>query len=180
MWEILEEKIKNNKTYVTVKCSCGYIGERRKDHVLKGRTTQCKSCSAKTTTKNTFQTNSFFNKTHKGIGILSKTKFGTYKFGAKRRNIEFNISIEDANAVWAGKCALSGVVLDKSTLSLDRIDSAKGYSIGNIQWVHKDINYMKQELSDEVFINWCSLVYKNYIREGLDCEECGRRDCECL
>jgi hypothetical protein len=161
MWKILKETIKNKRTYLIVECLCGYTGERRKDFVLSGRSTECKSCSAKHTTKNTFQKNSFFNKNHKGIGILSRTKFGTYKFGAKKRDIEFNISIEDAYSVWTGKCALSGVILDKTTLSLDRIDSSLGYIVGNIQWVHKDINYMKQELSDSTFIKWCSLVHAN-------------------
>ena len=33
----------------------------------------------------------------------------------------------------------------KGTASLDRIDSTKGYVRGNIQWVHKDINWFKRD-----------------------------------
>jgi hypothetical protein len=53
------------------------------------------------------------------------------------------------------KCALTGLPLtfakdyNKSTLdqtaSLDRIDSSVGYIIGNVQWVHKEINKIKRE-----------------------------------
>ena len=44
------------------------------------------------------------------------------------------------------------------TASLDRIDSNKGYVTDNIQWVHKDINYMKSDLDEQQFIHYCRLV----------------------
>ena len=45
-----------------------------------------------------------------------------------------------------------------STASLDRIDSAKGYVKGNVQWIHKEVNRMKSDLSDEQFIAFCCEV----------------------
>jgi len=45
-----------------------------------------------------------------------------------------------------------------TTASVDRIDSSIGYVMGNIQWVHKDINKMKSDFSQELFIAWCGLV----------------------
>jgi archaellum component FlaC len=45
-----------------------------------------------------------------------------------------------------------------ATASLDRVDSAKGYIKGNVQWVHKDINMMKQQYSQEYFIQMCRLT----------------------
>lgn len=161
MWKILGEKNKNKRTYLVVECMCGYSGERRKDFVLSGRSSECKTCSTKRTAKKTFKTNSFFNKGHKGLGKISRTKFGTYKFGAQVRGVSFEITIEDAFSIWTGFCALSGIELNESTMSLDRIDSTKGYTKDNIQWVHKEINFMKQELSDVAFIKWCSLVTAN-------------------
>lgn len=62
------------------------------------------------------------------------------------------------------KCALSGVDLVISTThayntaSIDRIDSSKGYEEGNIQWVHKHINFMKRTYSQEYFIEMCKKV----------------------
>lgn len=46
------------------------------------------------------------------------------------------------------------------TASLDRIDSSKGYIEGNIQWVHKDINFMKQEMDENSFFCWCGIIAK--------------------
>lgn len=64
------------------------------------------------------------------------------------------------------KCVLSGIELcfpkvsgikSKTliTASLDRIDSSKGYVIGNVQWIHKTINTMKMDLADSEFIKLC-------------------------
>lgn len=72
------------------------------------------------------------------------------------------------------KCALTGEILyfspiqtdrKKSNASLDRIDSSKGYTENNIQWVLKNINLMKRELSDKDFIEICRKVvqYKGSI-----------------
>jgi myo-inositol catabolism protein IolC len=67
------------------------------------------------------------------------------------------------------KCALSGVkiYLPKNTCqswtaSVDRIDSSKGYIVGNLQWVHKDVNWMKNDFDQKHFINTCSLIAKNF------------------
>lgn len=70
------------------------------------------------------------------------------------------------------KCALTGLPLTfptkntnsefkKSTASLDRIDSNKGYVKNNLQWVHKDINKMKNIYSNKYFIKMCKLVSSN-------------------
>lgn len=67
------------------------------------------------------------------------------------------------------KCALSGLdislPLDNKqlskgdfTASIDRIDSNKSYEEGNVQWVHKTINFMKHTLSQDEFIKLCAAV----------------------
>lgn len=100
---------------------------------------------------------------------ISGTFFSSIKNTAIKRNLEFCITIEQ---VWElflkqnRKCALSGLeirfgenTLDRNkTASLDRIDSSKGYTIDNIQWVHKNVNFMKQDMSDEEFINFCKII----------------------
>lgn len=66
-----------------------------------------------------------------------------------------------------GKCALSdleirfpsfGEKATSQTASLDRINSDLGYIKNNIQWVHKDINKMKWELSQDRFLELCKLI----------------------
>jgi hypothetical protein len=46
----------------------------------------------------------------------------------------------------------------EGTASLDRIDSSKGYSKDNVQWVHKRLNAVKQNLTPEEFLFWCIKV----------------------
>ena len=46
-------------------------------------------------------------------------------------------------------------------ISDSMIDSTKGYIVGNIQWVHKDINIMKNDLDLDSFIYYCRLVNEN-------------------
>jgi hypothetical protein len=45
-----------------------------------------------------------------------------------------------------------------STASIDRIDSSKGYEEGNIQWVHKHVNFMKRTYSQDYFIDMCKKI----------------------
>ncbi len=61
------------------------------------------------------------------------------------------------------RCAISGVELKvvrngTQTASLDRIDSSKGYTRENIQWLHKDVNLMKRNMTDENFVQWCKVI----------------------
>ncbi len=81
--------------------------------------------------------------------------------------IEFNLTPEQLESLYLKqdkKCAISGIEINfgkNKTASIDRIDSSKGYSIDNVQWVHKAINQMKWLFSLEEFIAWCKLVAKN-------------------
>lgn len=100
----------------------------------------------------------------KGISISWFNKFDK---DAKKRKIEFDISIEDVLKVYLdqGKvCSLSGIpigwtMMGKShNISIDRIDSNKGYYIDNIQLVYPKINMMKFTYSQDEFIDMCKLV----------------------
>jgi hypothetical protein len=105
----------------------------------------------------------------KGCGLLSGTKFTKIKIDAKKRNLEFDVSI---SYLWnlfesqGGKCALSGELIEMrtsknhelATASLDRIDSSKGYVEGNLQWLHKDVNVMKWDLTTDRFVELCQKI----------------------
>ena len=62
-------------------------------------------------------------------------------------------------------CALSGLEIgwaevgQDHTASIDRIDSTKGYTLRNIQLVHKDINMMKQQYTNQYFIDTVATQY---------------------
>lgn len=100
----------------------------------------------------------------KGISI---SWFNKFEKNAKKRKIEFDISIEDVLKVYLdqGKvCSLSGIpigwtIMGKShNISIDRIDSDKGYYTDNIQLVYPKINMMKFTYSQDEFIDMCKLV----------------------
>lgn len=114
----------------------------------------------------------FKNTLFKGVGEISGRVWADIKYKALRRNINFNVTAED---LWKQaikqnySCNLTGVKLNFfkginktnriiGTASLDRIDSARGYEIDNIQWVHKDINMMKLSHTPERFLELCYMV----------------------
>jgi len=108
---------------------------------------------------------------YKGCGEIGMFLFTCYKKSAKARNIKFNITIEEMWNLFLEqdrKCALSGVDLffkkshkHESNASLDRIDSSKEYVVDNVQWVHKDINFMKQSYEQSYFIEMCKNITTN-------------------
>ena len=146
--------------YWLCKCECGTIKKIRQTHLTRDKIQSC-GCSQFLRGKN--------HRQWKGCGEFSGVFFNTIRHGAKTRNLEFNITPQE---IWElfikqnRKCALTGLDLVFSTLSggndgtasLDRIDSKRGYFIDNVQWVHKDINIMKMQHSQDKFISLCKLV----------------------
>lgn len=123
----------------------------------------------------------------KGCGCLRKMKYIageicspywlTIQKRARTQNIEFSASAE---YIWSlfvkqnRKCAYSGrdikfaksikeYTSGENTASLDRIDSSKGYIEGNLQWLHKNVNKIKWDLSEEEFLSLCKDI-SNYRR----------------
>ena len=115
--------------------------------------------------------------------ILSGFREGflnTFKRSAIARNINYseNLTPEDLYQLLESqnfKCALSDYpllpndTLDDSKqnldLSLDRIDSSKGYEVGNVQWVTKYVNWAKNDLSQKDFIDLCIAVTNKYANQ---------------
>jgi hypothetical protein len=56
------------------------------------------------------------------------------------------------------RCALSGQFLIPDDASLDHIapfESGGRHERDNVQWVHRDVNNMKGQMPQEVFLQWC-------------------------
>ena len=104
-----------------------------------------------------------------------KEMSGTYLSAIKRRSNKLGLSFDlNIKFLWDlyenqnRKCALSGIKLffckkksdaKSGNISLDRIDSKKGYVKSNVQWLHKNVNLMKMYLDQKVFLNYCRKVY---------------------
>jgi hypothetical protein len=85
------------------------------------------------------------------------------------RNREFNITLQDLEELkikQKNKCSISGILFEdygNNSISLDRIDSTKGYSKDNIQLVTKMVNIMKSNFELQEFIFTCKLITENGI-----------------
>lgn len=137
----------------------------------------CKPCASKTAheyyKKNSTHikkrvseySKSYLPKQHRDV--ISRLKNLCTK--AKNRTKEFNLVDLDLLDLWDkqdGRCAYTKLPLlatanQFNTVSLDRVDSSKGYVVGNIQLVCAAINKMKQEYSEEMFVLFCLLVTQN-------------------
>ena len=112
------------------------------------------------------------NTSWRGYEEIPSSWFSRFKRYAKS---DFDITME---YVWNQyikqnkKCALSGMPISfqndhpsgqkyigrSCTASIDRIDSNKGYTVDNIQLVHKDVNIMKNAFNQEYYIKICKAV----------------------
>lgn len=155
---------KKSRAVFLCKCDCGNTFKACGPQLKSLHTKSC-GCINKST-----------NKKHglwKGGNFLTGEQFSQIRCRARKGKLPFRISIDFIENLYIKqnfKCALSGIPIilnienkrgSQNTASLDRIDSSKGYLKNNVQWVHKDINMMKQDHTDENFINWCKIVAKH-------------------
>ena len=155
-WTFISEHKINERIMWKCKCVCGTIKIVKPRHIIIGSSKGC-GCGEKLHLR-------------KGFGQISGTYWCNIKCGANSRNLDFNITIEDA---WhkfleqKSKCALTGFLLEFGskdkllTPSLDRIDSDKGYIHGNIQWVSSKVNIMKWKINQEDFLFLIKKICEN-------------------
>lgn len=125
--------------------------------------TSCYSCRTASNNKKRIGTKTKEkNPAWKGFGTVPGKVFSKLKRDAEKRNLPFEITIEDIHNQYNQQkelCAFSGFPLVFGyDASVDRIDSSKGYTIDNIQIVHKDLNMMKRDMDNTDFILWCRAV----------------------
>lgn len=164
------------------KCDCGNVVIRTGTSLIRSKFSSCGNSFDKYHNICFSRPMGKENSNWRGFGDISSTWFSNVILrsadGRKsRRKIakKIDITIED---IWHlfleqnKKCALSGVELflpkngtreecKRANASLDRIDSSLGYVKGNIQWVTKNINIMKNTLNQEEFIDICKSVSIN-------------------
>lgn len=152
------------------RCDCGH--ERKlnpRSYILRGRSANCEKCLI---VKRKQTVESFFWK--------------SIKNNAERRKINFSVSQQFIFGLLQEQgflCALTGLELflaatvrdhtqGATTASLDRIDSSKGYTETNVQWLHKDVNKMKMDIPESRFIELCRAIAgyadRRILRESVD------------
>ena len=108
--------------------------------------------------------------TWQGVGDISKSWWTNRvtRQNTRRKPKEVSVTMEYAWDVFlkqGRKCAYTKLPLtfprtwkDIGNASLDRINSDAGYVEGNIQWVDKRVNIMKNSIPHEEFVNLCCLI----------------------
>ncbi len=92
-------------------------------------------------------------------------KMAMWKNGARRRDIDWDLNLSNLEAM-PMICHYTGepLTLEKNqpnTISLDRLDSEKGYSKDNVVFCCAHINVMKWETGEKEFLKWCRKVVKH-------------------
>jgi hypothetical protein len=158
--KVVEKPKDNNSkrrgTFWLCLCECGNEKIVMSSDLTRGETKSC-GCSNK------------FENSHnyKGFGKLAQSKFSHIEWSAKKRGLEFLVTKEflwDLFLKQDGKCYYTQLDIDLNvrnktmTASVDRINSNLGYTEGNVVWVHKDVNIMKNKFTKEYFLMLCQKV----------------------
>ena len=97
-----------------------------------------------------------------GWGIVTTKRIKNIYTTAKKRGLACTVTAEYLSRLYQeqdARCVYTGIQFESvDKASLDRIDSTVGYIPGNVQWVLREINQMKMDLSDNRFRELCSLV----------------------
>lgn len=178
-------KYKQNRKLITIKCDCcgrefeKPLSEYNRNIKL-GRANYCsRACSGKMCNKNNKQKGNP-SSLNPYVRRDQYTPFRYYFRNAKKRFKEFNLTLEYLKQLWEeqkGICPYTGIHLQLAeyktnhnnpiyTASLDRIDSSKGYVIGNVQFISTAINYMKNNISHNDTIKLCNIIAKHVVELG--------------
>jgi hypothetical protein len=106
------------------------------------------------------------------LGLLK-----SYKNNAIKRNLEFTLGFEDAVHLFNQNCYFCGLepnqlrkgrAIDGSNdfiyNGIDRLESDKGYVIGNVVSCCKVCNFAKRLMNEHEFRGWIEKVYKNMFK----------------
>ena len=149
-----------NRVYWICLCECGKTKSIAAKHLVGEKIKSC-GCIHHRIGKD--------NPCWRGCGDISGKHWWTICKRAKTKGMECNITPEMAWGIFLKqerKCALTGLPLTFNSssdnvdgnASLDRIDSSRGYIVGNVWWVDKRVNTIKWDLTLDTFLKVCKLV----------------------
>ncbi len=142
---------------------CKNCGDTNANNFYKSKRYKCKSCILKNMKEkhDNGEYDNWYNKNLIRIRVLQA------KHRAKRKNLDFELTdnvILDKIKKQNGKCYISHLEMkynknDKHSLSIDRLDSNKGYTIDNTILVTQFVNISKNDLSLEQFLKEIEFCY---------------------
>lgn len=165
---ILNSFNKDERVYWNYRCECGYEYHARYTQLMKRDTSKCichiveKSKLGanlrKTIYSNADRTNASINKI-----------YHTYVSGAKKRNLDFNLTIEEAVELFTNNCFYCGEEPSKISPAtptspefyyngIDRYDNEKGYYMENVVTCCTVCNKAKSIRHGDDFIQWTKKI----------------------
>jgi hypothetical protein len=155
------------------KCQCG---ESNEINFYPYRKNKCKRCVTKQVSTRyhnlTLDEKTNYQSGHKDwvTNNILNYRLVSARNRAKYKNLEFNITLNDLEELFKTQnniCPYSGLELTHSydgnkfnTISLDRIDSNKGYTKDNIQIISSLVNEMKNSLDNNDFLHMIKKIYE--------------------
>lgn len=101
---------------------------------------------------------------------LLQQRLASAKARAAKIGVPFALTFPDLDALWrasGGRCAVSGLLMDTGRrghhpmrASLDRIDSSKGYEIGNVRLVCVAVNYALADWGEDFLFRLASGIIR--------------------
>lgn len=148
-------KSDKNDLYWKCKCDCGEICYATSTNLKRGRKNFCKKCSKE-------------NSENSPIRLL----YGNYKRNAIKRNLNFELSIDDFKNLISLDCFYCGtkpqqIYYKKGMLNnliyngIDRRNNDFGYIIKNCVTACKYCNLAKKNFKESDFINWINNIKNN-------------------
>lgn len=134
------------------------------------KTKTCKTCNLEKTLEN-FKTS---GKTSSGKPCLHahcktcnkiarqtpRGKFETYRDCAARKELQFELTIQDFQDNWNKNCHYCGDAIP--TIGFDRLDSNKGYIKDNLVLCCTTCNTMKSNLDTSTFLLFCKKISEKH------------------
>jgi hypothetical protein len=99
---------------------------------------------------------------------LAKRKYYSYRVGARKRNLAFDLTFNQFREIITESCRYCGFIpvfnkdtKESSVNGIDRVDNAKGYHMTNVAACCSNCNYMKSNLTEFDFLKQVSKIYHN-------------------
>ena len=164
-------------------CQCGVT-----DPTLfyKSQKSQCKECYKKQVAQRCADDPIAFEKQRKTARLwqdanIMRLRWISARARATKRNIEFTITLEDVIEMWinqSGRCGYSGLDMELKrggclgpatrSVSIDKINPAKGYTKDNTILCCASVNIMKNDLSVDEFVAMTKSIYEHMQKKGID------------
>lgn len=150
----------NKHVYYLCMCKCGNLVSKRLDKLKSAKINLCEECKA-------------INESRSVISAINRI-YNEYRKSAARRNLAFDIKIEDFILMINSFCHYCGSppsnkIQTKSGYfyycGIDRLNNLIGYVIDNCRASCKQCNFSKYTLTKEDFVNWARQVVKHNEKE---------------